>query len=288
MRGWFPANGADLERGCVAIRVRQSDLSTWQRCPLSWRYQNIDLLQRTQGGSAVFGTLVHDCVLFMEENDDLPGALDRFRRGWVDPVAALGQDKGQIDYYERARSWVKFSELGEEILTNWYEIHRWDPDTVIAREYTFDVPIGNGNVLTGTVDKLAIRYMAALDQHVVLISDYKTNAKRPTYDWLGDNLQFTAYCYATLQPEFWTGIQNGDALHQRFLKYPRHGEWVQLQGPVRLPTGERNQQHYNRLVYAVDQFSESVAFRIFVPTINGDACRYCEYRPNCGLDPIPE
>jgi RecB family exonuclease len=268
--------------------LRQSDLKAWARCPLSWRYQHIDKLPRTQSGSAVFGTLLHDCVLYMESMNDLDGAIKRFHSGWLDPVGQLGQEKGQIDYYERYRSWKKFAEMGPRILRDWWSIIRWEADTVIAREHEFDVPIGNGHRLHGTADKIMIRFVPKLNTNVLVVCDYKTNAKTPTYDYLADDLQFTAYAYASLRPEFWARIPNGWTLYRNTKDLPRYGEWVHLQTPRRIDAGPRDTPQYNRLVYAINQMAESVAMRIFVPNISGETCKYCEFRDNCGLPEVIE
>lgn len=268
--------------------VRQSDLKQWSRCPLSWRYMNIDGLPRTQGGSAVFGTVLHELVLYLETTKDFEGTLQRFTQMWLDPVAHLGRDKGQIDYYERGRSWRKFNDIGPKILADWWALIQWESDVVLAREYEFDVPIGDGHRLHGTIDKLAIRYLAATDSQVLLVSDYKTAGKRPTYEYLEDDLQFTAYSYATLQPEFWVNIPDGPAMFERLKDLPRRGEWVHLQDIHRMDAGPREQHQYNRLIYAVNAMAESVALRIFVPDISGATCRFCEFRDRCGLPDIPE
>jgi RecB family exonuclease len=194
----------------------------------------------------------------------------------------------KIDYYVKGTNWKKFLSEGERMIRDWWGIIRWDADVTLAREYHFEVPIGNGHVLEGTIDKLVIRQVPKLHTNVVLISDYKTNSKTPTYEWLEDNLQFTAYAYATTRPEFWAGLPNGAAIEQQVATLPRWGEWVSLKGPKRLDAGERSQVQYNRLTMAVNALAESVAMRIFVPNISGENCRYCEFRANCGLREVPD
>lgn len=215
--------------------------------------------------------------MWMEVHRDLIGALARFEQGWRDPIAFLGPDKGRIDYYERYRSWKKFHELGPRIIKDWWSIIQWDTDLVIGRELFFDnIPIGqNGNMVTGTIDKLLIRYVPKLGQWALYVSDYKTNAKVPTYEYLEDDLQFTLYLYATTRPEFWAQVPNGAAIQARVQNYPRLGEWVHLQAPKRMECGTREQYHYNRLAIAVDALADSVALRVFVPNISGESCRYC-------------
>jgi len=268
------------------MRLRQSDLKLWNRCPLAWKYQNLDHLPRLQSGSLTFGSILHDCVLFLETQQDLAGAIARFQDLWSEPTL-LGPEFA-VNYYVRGTNWKKFSEEGPKILRDWWGIHQWDSDVVLAREYTFDVPIGDGHVLHGTVDKLVLRFEPKLNRRALRVVDFKTDNKTPTYDYLAEDLQFTAYGFATTQEEFWTGIPNGIELFKEFQDFPRYGEWVQLKGPKRMDAGERVQRHYSRLIYAVNAISDSVAMRIFVPTISGESCRYCDFREVCGLPVIED
>lgn len=269
------------------MRVRQSDLKTWQRCPLAWRFQHIDKMRREQSGALSFGTIIHAAVLLLEETRDLHAAITAFKGWWADPESL---EPGLTpDYYVKATSWEKYAEEGVRILERWWELIQWEADVVIAREHHFIVPIGNdGNELEGTADKVAVRYLADVDRYAVLISDYKTSRKEPTYGYLAHDLQFSAYCYATTRPEFWEGLPNGQQMYEQYADAPRVGEWVQLLGPRRKSAGERTEMHYNRLAYAVDQMVRSVDMRIFVPTISGDTCAYCDYRTPCGIDPDME
>ena len=270
----------------LPFKVRQSDLSNWQKCPLRYRYQHIDKLPREQSGALTFGTIMHDVVLELEVRRDIEWAVARFKELWLTPE--LLDPELKIQYYVRGTNWKKYLSEGERMLRDWWGIIQWDADVTLAREYHFEVPIGDGHVLEGTIDKLAVRYVARLNRYVVLISDYKTNSKTPTYEWLEDNLQFTAYAYASTRPEFWANLPGGAALFARFQDFPRWGEWVALKGPKRLDAGERTQQQYNRLATMVNAFAESVAMRIFVPTISGESCRWCEFRAECGLRVIPD
>lgn len=273
------------------MRVRQSDIATWAKCPLAWKFANIDGLEREQSGSLSFGSILHDCVLYMEtHNDDLDGAIARFEQFWANP--SLLDPEYAIDYYVRGTNWRKFLDIGRKALRDWHSIISWDTDAVLAREFHFEVPIGNdGHVLDGTIDKLTIRYRADIGKYVILISDYKTNKKTPTYDYLAENLQFSAYGYATTTKEFWEQLfpgGHGLSLMQQYQHAPRYGEWVQLQGPKRMDAGIREQRHFNRIAMAVDALAMSVAMRIFIPNISGETCRFCEFRKVCGLPELDD
>lgn len=271
------------------MRVRQSDLKTWNACPLKYRFQHIDRLPREQSGSLTFGSIVHDCVLWLEVHQDLEGAIARFQRLWTHPTELDPTYEPQ--YYVRGTSWKKFMEKGPRILRDWWAIISWDSALTLAREHTFEVPIGDGHTLHGTVDKLEVGYRpdinGGLGGPVLKIVDYKTNAKVPTYDYLAEDLQFSAYAYASTRPKFWANI-GGEAAWRRYQDLPRYGEWVQLTAPKRMDAGIREQRHYNRIAMAVNALAESVAMRIFVPNISGESCRYCEYRKPCGLPELNE
>jgi RecB family exonuclease len=216
----------------------------------------------------------------MEANDDLNGALEMFHRMWENPSDILGE-RGRIDYWEFGRSYKAGAIEGPKALKDWWSIYQWDTDIVLAREYVFNVPIGDGHTLHGTVDKLAERTTGAGSELVII--DFKT-AKRPTYDYLAEDLQFSAYALASTLPEFWLGLPNGEELYKRYKEYPRRGEWVQLRkGVQRMDAGLREQNHWQRLVYAINALANSIALGVFVPNISGETCKFCNFRTNCGL-----
>ena len=282
------------------MKVRQSDLKTWAKCPLIYKYEQIDMVPRLQSGALTFGSIIHDCVMWMELNQDVETAIARFEFYWADPSRFSrdmndGQDY-RIDYYVRGTNWRKYAEDGPRILRNWWSIIQWDSALVLGREFTFDVPIGDGHVLHGTIDKLEISYYGKLGTFAVKISDYKTNRKTPTYGYLEEDLQFSAYGYATTLLTFWEQlcaangwpVEQAQQLFDQYKDLPRRGEWVALADPKRMDAGERTERHYRRLVMAVNALGLSVAMRIFVPTISGETCLYCDYRNHCGLPPREE
>lgn len=276
------------------ITVHQSDISSWAKCPLLYKYERLDGLPRLQSGSLTFGTIIHDCVLWMEVHQDVETAIERFHFYWEDPTRLDARER--IDYYVRGTNWRKFKEQGPRILRNWWSIIQWDTALVLGREFTFDVPVGDGHRLRGTIDKLEVRFFPKIGSYVVLVSDYKTNKKTPTYGYLEENLQFSAYCYATTLLTFWLQLAQhlglpeaqGIELYEKYKDLPRRGEWVSLPEPKRMDAGERVERHYNRFQMAVDALALSVEHRIFVPNISGETCRYCDYRDVCGLPIIEE
>jgi RecB family exonuclease len=257
--------------------IRQSTIKAFAECPLRVKFQQEGAV-REQSSAASFGTCIHDATMAMEQAHDLQVGLDRWKLVWADP-GILGV---AYDYMMPRNSHNGYYDMGRKILEDWWELISWESDKVLAREYQFRVPLMGGHELTGTADKVALRQRKG-GEWIVLISDYKTNAKQPTRDYLQHDVQFHSYCYASTQPEFWTGIPNGQHLYEATKDWRRAGEWVHLRTTKRLDAGFREQMHYNRLAYAVDQIEKSQALGIYVPNISGATCEFCEFRLTCGL-----
>jgi hypothetical protein len=256
--------------------IRQSTIRQFTECALRYKFAD-EGQQREQSSAMSFGTVIHECVLFMEVRYDLQAGLDLFDKMW-DNLEDYNLD---YDYLLPRNTHQSYRELGRKILRDWWALIQWESDIVLGREYGFSVPLGQ-HTLNGTVDKWGLRRLKG-GEMAVYISDYKTGSKQPTREYLQHDIQFHSYSYATTQPEFWANIPNGDALFRQYVDAPRANEWVHLRSTKRIDAGLRNSVHYNRLKYAVDQIELSVALGIFVPDISGATCEFCEFRKVCGL-----
>lgn len=257
--------------------VRQSTLKTWMECNLKYYWQHEQQAQREQSSALSWGSTIHEAVLAMEVAGDLQVGIDKFCAVW-DDLPAHGLD---YDYILPRNTHLGYREMGINSLRAWWGLIQWESDVVLGREYPFSVPLGT-HTLTGTIDKLALRQLK-MGEWVVLVSDYKTSAKQPTRDYLAHDIQFSAYCYATTQPEFWANIPDGEILFDQYKNSRRFGEWAHLRTTKRIDAGVREDYHYRRLQYLIDNMENSIAMGIYNPTVTGSSCEYCEFRKVCGL-----
>jgi len=115
------------------------------------------------------------------------------------------------------------------------------------------------------------------------------------YRYLRQNLQFSAYCYATTKREFWVGNkgeegfgpERGEQLYQRFLDAPRRGTWINLKTIKFQDAGWRGPDDYSRFALAVEQVIASMKAEIYPLNLSGDVCQYCEYREICPPNGVP-
>jgi hypothetical protein len=108
--------------------------------------------------------------------------------------------------------------------------------------------------------------------------------------YLRHNLQFTAYCYATTQLDFWTGgdmedgfgQKRGTELFERFANAGRRGTWINMRLFKFQDAGWRGPIDYQRFALACDQLALAIQSNIFPLTLNGESCTFCSHRDTCG------
>lgn len=279
--------------------IHQSDLGAWSRCAAEYGYKRAGLPDH--GNSAtVYGSVMHYALEVFERTRIAEGweaavqkATETFTFYWnplnieaiTEPVPANGWLPRQGYMELRAR--------GVDAIKKYADLTRYDDHELLATEYSFVVPIvgtwddvlEEPHMLGGTIDRLAVRHFKRIEG--LCIDDFKTGKE---YRFLRHNLQFTAYAYATTQPEFWMGnageegfgLDRGQQLYERFKNAGRRGTWINLQKFKFQDAGWRGEQDYARFRLAVTQFALSVQADIFPLSITGENCTYCSFRDICG------
>jgi hypothetical protein len=142
--------------------------------------------------------------------------------------------------------------------------------------------------------------------------------KQPYY--LRQNMQGTAYSYASTQPEFWqseiypsfddetvAGMEQmfakmGYRLHEGTKEWwwngpmrtqitelaSRRFRWINMQDVKYADGGWRGPHDYARLRLAVEQYVKAQEAEVFSPTLDGVVCQWCEYQRTCMGVGLPE
>lgn len=275
------------------MKIHQSDLKSWVRCGEQHRRQlNGD--RGEQLSRTAFGSVMHHCLHTLERTRDMELAQRTFEHFWhpmnIDAICE------PVTVWQAKDSYGQMRRNGLNLIKAYWEYLKDQDEEVLALEIPFAVPIegtrddetGEPHVLLGTIDRLALRYYKR-ELHVC-VDDWKTG-KKPSY--LPHNIQFTAYCYATTQRQFWYGNPEfmtegfgdarGDQLYRRAKHAPRHGWWIDLSGayPRWTDAGLRHARDYRRFFHQVDQYARAVRNNIFPLNIDGSTCQFCPFRDNC-------
>lgn len=284
--------------------IHQSDLTNWMRCPTSFMYARAGQPQQ-QISATAYGSVVHYALETFERlrhTDGVPfvdavhAAVETFAHYWhplnIEAICA------PVDVWIPRQGYNELRERGMDAIRAYCQLVKLDEHELLAVEYGFQVPIdgtwddelGEPHVLAGTVDRLGIRQHAG--RPVIAVDDYKTGKE---YRYLRQNLQFTAYLYATTRPEFWTGWRGEDGfgdelgtqLHQRFERAPRRGTWINMRSVKFMDAGWRGPADYQRFALAVEQLLASVKADIYPLSLSGETCQYCPFSRICAGVGVP-
>lgn len=285
--------------------IHQSDLSSWMRCPTSFFYSRQGR-ERKQLSATAYGSVVHhaletfevlrhtDGVTFAEA---VEAAVRTFEHYWhpsnIEAICA------PVDVWLPRQGYAELRHRGIESLRTYCALMREDDSQLLAIEFGFQVPIegtwdedlGEPHVLAGTVDRLALRQY--LRKPYVSIEDYKTGKQ---YAYLRQNLQFTAYAYASTRLEFWTGWNGEDGfgattgalMHQKTLDFARRGTWIDMRKLKFVDAGWRGPDDYSRFALAVEQIVASMKADIYPLALSGDTCTFCEFTGICAGVGLPD
>lgn len=297
------------------LYIRQSDLSSYQRCAQQKKLRDTAEAGGDRGdelSATVYGTVIHHAAQVLEtlhhqgREDALDVALATFAHYWMPENIADLPGAAEITIWLPRQTYGGLRERGLRCLRDYYEILKEDDSTLLALEYTFSLPYwidGVQHTLTGTIDRLAIRHYKAYPY--VSVEDFKTGRKPRFLRWAA---QWTVYSFATTRPEFWEGFppETVDAIKAMLARkrkksklfddglddtplMARKGRWINLADNEINDCGWRGEQDYARLHVALREYVRAVEHDVYPLTLSGETCMYCPFAYNgaCGGVPVP-
>lgn len=250
------------------MRVRQSELKQFGGCARQYYYSRVlDLGADRVGSLTILGSVWHYAAEVYENYDnDLELAKRTFEKYWERP-SLLGL---KIDFWHNRTTFQGLLLRGLEMLEKYHELEPWRGGRLLGTEIQFVVPIGE-HELTGTIDKLWMRP----GQQKLEVIDFKTGSYVPQK--LRQNIQFTAYCYATERPEFWQFVPGFEDSYDDFLGWERAGWWYHARNAKMFNAGDRHDLDYKRLYLAVTEMNNAVEANVYPLDITGENCGWCPF-----------
>ncbi|MGQ9476461.1 MAG: RecB family exonuclease [Actinomycetota bacterium] len=195
----------------MEIRLSYTAASTYERCPLAYRYQYIDGLEVPPSPYLSFGRSLHAALEWFYGRDvpeppTLEELLAQLERCW-DSEGYTGPEEEE-GFLAHAR----------EVLESFYHRNRDVFRLPVALEQRFEIPM-DGYLLTGVIDRVDRHPDGAYE-----VIDYKTNRRLPELRRLREDLQLPIYQMACR--ELW-GITPAKLsfyyllLNQKFTTSPR-------------------------------------------------------------------
>ena len=242
-----------------------SRLSTFEKCPLQFRYRYIDRIRRdVQGIEAFMGNQVHGVLEFLYRElgeGRCPSAgqlVTRFNEGWDESFS------DRIHIVKKEFSAGHYRAIGERCIANYYKsYHPFDQDVTVGLEVRVQLPLDleSRYQVQGYIDRLA-----KVGEGIYAIHDYKTSSRLPSDLALRRDRQLSFY-------EMGVRRRYPDAREVRLV-------WHYLAFDQTFDsrrTEAELDEHRRRTIKLIDTIEAATEH----PPKESALCRWCDYRDIC-------
>jgi RecB family exonuclease len=241
------------------LGLSASQLKTYDDCPLRYAYEYALDVKGRAGVSAEIGSLVHAALAeFLDPGGPEDRSWERLER------LAEAHWSPNIAPYRPVREQARRDIF--TMLRDWWE--RGVPDSVLAVEHHFDVPVGDHRV-RGFIDR--VDRVGDTESGIAII-DYKTGSRVPTAAEVAEDLQLATYHLAA----------------ERDAELQACGPPLSL-GLLHLRSGRITEQtisdgHAAATEARIVKAATRILTETFEPSVEAD-CEYCDFRRICPLQP---
>lgn len=248
-----------------------SQLSTYENCPLHYKFSYLDRIESEEEGIEAFvGIRVHEVLqkLYkdlklskMNSLEDLLAYFDEiWAKNWHDDIVIVRDEYTPENYRD----------TGKRCITNYYKKHHpFDRDTTVSLEERLRIPLDEENeyVLVGYVDRISKTSDDKFEIH-----DYKTSSMLPPQEKIDRDRQLTLYQI---------GVQH---------KWPSAKDfrliWHYVAMDVDMESARSEEDIQKIKDEAIELINEIESTSEFTPKESA-LCDWCEYQEMCPIKKHP-
>lgn len=245
-----------------------SRLSTFEQCPLKFRFQYIDKIERPEeeGIEAFLGQRVHETLeklykdlKFLKENSlqDLLAFFDKqWNKHWNNNIIIVKKEYNSENYRK----------LGIKYVTDYYNRFKpFNQERTIATEKRITIKLDDKGKykMQGYVDRLSFK------DGYYEVHDYKTNANLPIEEYMTEDRQLALYSLAILKS------------YQDAKKTRQIWHFLALDKDIILEKNKGELEQLRKDTIALINRIEAHKKRNEFPAKTSRLCDWCEFRPIC-------
>jgi putative RecB family exonuclease len=176
----------------MSPQYSHSKLSTFETCPLQYRFRYIDKIKvEREGVEAFMGKRVHEVLEKLYS--DLAGS----KLNTLDELLAYYNDQWESKWHEKVEivkkqfDWKHYHAIGTKAIEDYYEHYKpFDQGKVLRTEDQFFFKIDDAGeyTLTGYIDRVDRAENGTIEIH-----DYKTSSRLPPQDKVDSDRQLALY-----------------------------------------------------------------------------------------------
>jgi putative RecB family exonuclease len=255
------------------VMYSHSRLSTFEQCPLRYKYRYIDKLKPLIEKSieAHLGTAVHDTLEWLynsvKENPEIIPTIeqiitcyaDKWQESYSDDILIVKKELTSKDYFNK----------GVEFLMNYYTKHKPFKDGTIECEKRIIIELKDGSKLQGYIDRLVHNQ----ETKEYEVHDYKTANTLPTQAKMDEDRQLALYSIAIKE------IYGKDKNICLVWHYLAHNQKI-----CSRRTDEQLEDLKNEIIELIKKIEATENF----PPKESVLCGWCEFKDACpkfGGDP---
>ncbi|HDP69407.1 MAG TPA: DUF2800 domain-containing protein [Actinobacteria bacterium] len=240
------------------MMLSYSSISTYQNCPLSYKFAYVDKLPRKKTPALSFGRAIHTALYdFYNVPTPNPPSFENI-------LSSLQKKWSSAGYSSKAEE-KTYQEYAEKVLKNFYDSNFEKFSLPIALEHKFSIeldvnlPSIKPCILTGIIDKVEKTESGSLE-----IIDYKTSRKLPSQSKIDQDLQLSIYYLAA--KKIWS-------IEPEMLTF-----YFVVPG-IKMSTA-RNDDDVIKTNRLIAKTAESINKENFEPTENA-LCPWCDFQAHC-------
>jgi RecB family exonuclease len=171
------------------MRISHSSLDTFLKCPLKYKFNQIDKIEEEKSKPAVMGSFFHLIMHYIYEKDISKISFKEIEK-------FIKKEFPSVQYYdfnEKTNNNLTSEDL-EYIIEKtkiFYETNKNKKTQVLSLEEKFEIPLKDNeeiHILSGIIDRFD-----KIDENNYEIIDYKTSNKVSSYNQVAQNKQLSTY-----------------------------------------------------------------------------------------------
>lgn len=239
----------------VVMKISYSAFDLYNRCPLQYKFRQIDKIPVEKKPEMEFGSLMHNIVENALKKDPIIPEISESEKLY---------DEGfkNITFKDDLQK-KQYHGVGKEIIKTFYDSLTPGLRDTIATEKRFYLPLNDKHTLTGAIDRIDKLPFGAYE-----VIDYKTNFKPKTQQEIDKDKQLGIYQLAI--KELWP-----DAKDVRLSMYF-------LKPDLKLTTTRRDEEIETLKEEFIITANKIESEKDYLPKVN-PLCDWCDFQDRCPL-----